>query len=91
MRPNPSRRRVVVGIGYPWFLDTDGIKPQGRVDFGKIELASKPGRWEKGSRIVSLDPGPLGAWQRCRLVLEPIRAERRGRGRGRGDHGRRKG
>lgn len=62
-KPKRKPRRVVLGVGHPWFLEPTQI---GRTH---LCLSSKPG----GYADIGLKFGDLGNWNKVRLVLEVLK------------------
>ena len=66
-------KRVVLGMGHPWFIATDG----GRVVYDGVYLTTKPVHPSILLRTpvphVDLKIGRVGNWNKCRLVLEVLR------------------
>jgi hypothetical protein len=67
MKKKIGKRRIVLGVGHPWFrFDPTGLKVIG------VNLSKNP-TYNVIGDVIPLRRGNLGAWNKCRLVLEKIR------------------
>jgi len=68
-KPAKKVRRVVLGIGHPWFfakLAASGVEPKGCAMF----LTSGHNVF---TRCPTIDPKGLGNWNKIRLVAEVLK------------------
>ncbi len=64
MNKRKKRRRVILGIGYPWFYQNGDMT-------GYFRVGLFPGKNAQGD-AKKLNYGGTGAWKKWKLVLEEV-------------------
>ncbi len=63
-----KNKRHVLGVGYPLF----GRKSTSQTRFNKVMLLNKANGYGENSISLRINLSKIGAWKKCRLVLEEV-------------------
>lgn len=73
MKTNRKKpRRVVIGVGHPWYSRSPGSKDYDRIQLTVLPVAPSI-LLRGGEKTVVLSPKNTGNWNKVRLIMEVLK------------------